>query len=281
MNDRAHRTATVCVYKPVTVGPQKKHWVEFQLLDEMGEPLAHLPWRAINQAVRDCVVPEYSGVTDAQGVIRLEGLYPLDMTLLMDADPLADVLQQRRLRTERPEPEPPIVTSSSPVYGPQPSEFSPVERRARAEGHAWHYLRIGQLCDRLPRFKPALENPKAPPPYHFPDTTFSGFTARYEELNRRHVLEVCPLRAWSLILHHQKEYSLTNAYNLALMSNLAYSTCGVGVHGSIDYFFYHQCLDLTRTPRVWDGGQNWPCVVEDVPFDQRYTTGKLLDTTQG
>lgn len=281
MNDREHRTETVCVYKPVTVGPQKKHWVEFQLVDEMGEPLADLPWRAINQAVRDGCVPEYSGVTDAQGVIRLEGLYPLDMTLLMEADPLATVLQQRRLRTERPEPEHPSPDKKTPVYGPQPSGFSPIEQRARTEGHAWHYLRVGQLCDQLPRFNPPLDNSKSPPPYHFPDATFSGFTARYEELNRRHVLEVCPLRAWSLILHHQTEYSLTNAYNLALMSNLAYSKHTDCVYGSISYFFERQCLDLTRTPHVWDGGQNWPCVVEDVPFDERYTMAELLDTNQG
>ncbi|MFJ3483671.1 lipase family protein [Pseudomonas sp. NPDC090202] len=278
MNDREHRTDTVCVYKPVTIGPQKKHWVEFQLLDEMGDPLANLPWRAINDAVREGCVPEYSGLTDAQGVIRLEGLYPLDMTLLMAADPLAEVLQQRRLRTERAEPEHPVPGDPTPVYGPMRSGFSPVEQRANADGHVWHYLRIGQLCDRLPNFEPKLDDPKAPPPYHFPDTTYSGFTARYEQLNRRHVLEVCPLRAWSLILHHQKEYSLTNAYNLALMSNLAYSKVNGLMHGSIKYFFDRQCLDMSRTPRVWDGGPNWPCVVKDVPFDDRYTVGELLNT---
>jgi hypothetical protein len=280
MNDRMHRTDTICVYKPVIAGPQKKHWVEFQLLDEMGEPLANLPWRAINEAVRQDCVPEYSGVTDAEGVIRLEGLYPLDMTLLMAADPLAEVLQQRRLRTERAEPEYPPFGDRSPVYGSQRSGFSPVEKRSRADGHAWQYLRIGQLCDRLPKFEPALSDPESPPPFHFPDPAFSGFTARYEELNRRHVLEVCPLRAWSLILHHQSEYSLTNAYNLALMSNLVYSNLADHLYGSIDYFFHQQCLDLSRTPRVWDDGQKWPCVVEDVPFDGRYTVGELLDTAK-
>ncbi|MGH8416513.1 MAG: lipase family protein [Pseudomonas sp.] len=279
MNDTQHRTDTVCIYKPVVIGPQKKHWVEFQLLDELGEPLANLPWRAINEAVREGCVPEYSGVTDADGVIRLENLYPLDVTLLMAADPLANALQQRRLRPERPEPERPAPGERTPVYGPVPSGFSPIEKRARADGHVWHYLRIGQLCDRLPTFEPALDAPESPPPYHFPDTTYSGFTARYEELNRRHVLEVCPLRAWSLILHHQTEYSLTNAYNLALMSNLAYSNVAEDLYGSVKYFFHQQCLDLSRTPRVWDGGNQWPCVVKDVPFEERYTVGNLLDTT--
>jgi hypothetical protein len=80
VSDRQHQTDIFCTYKAVTAGPQKKHWVEFQLVDELGNPLANLPWRAVNQAVRDGCVPEYTGITDAEGVIRLENLYPLDMT---------------------------------------------------------------------------------------------------------------------------------------------------------------------------------------------------------
>jgi hypothetical protein len=76
MSDRQHHTDLFCTYKPVTAGPQKKHWVEFQLVDELGEPLANLPWRAVNQAVRDGCVPEYTGITDAPYYNTLKARLP-------------------------------------------------------------------------------------------------------------------------------------------------------------------------------------------------------------
>jgi hypothetical protein len=280
MKDRQHQTDIFCTYKPVAIGPQKTHWVEFQLVDELGAPLANLPWRAINQAVRDGCVPEYSGFTDAQGVIRLEDLHPLDVTLLMPAAPLAEVLQQRRLRAVRPEPERPGASDSKPLYGKQRPGFSPVEQQALEQGHAYHYLRIGQLCDELPAFNPPWPELDPPPAYHFPDAEFSGFTVQYEALNCRHVLEVCPLRAWSLVLHDEQAYSLANAYNLGLMSILSYSNKSKNLHGSPKEFFGQQCLDLSRTPRVWDGGRNWPCLVTDVAFNDRYQRCEVLDTAK-
>jgi pimeloyl-ACP methyl ester carboxylesterase len=280
MKDRKHQTDIFCTYKPVAIGPQKTHWVEFQLVDELGEPLANLPWRAINQAVRDGCVAEYSGSTDAQGVVRLEELYPLDVTLLMPATPLAEVLQQRRLRAVRPEPERPGAGDSKPLYGAQRPGFSPVEKQAIELGHAYHYLRIGQLCDQLPTFNPPWPELEPAPAYHFPDAGFSGFTVPYEALNTRHVLEVCPLRAWSLVLHHQPEYSLANAYNLGLTSILSYSNQHKMQHGSPVEFFEQQCTDMSRTPRIWDGGKNWPCLVTDVPFDDRYEPCEVLNTAR-
>ncbi|NWA99696.1 hypothetical protein HX879_33370, partial [Pseudomonas gingeri] len=58
MNDRILRTDTICTVQEVICGPQIKHWVEFQLLDEQGEPLANLPWRAVNDATRAACAPE-------------------------------------------------------------------------------------------------------------------------------------------------------------------------------------------------------------------------------
>jgi hypothetical protein len=280
MKDRQHQTDIFCTYKPVAIGPQKTHWVEFQLVDELGEPLANLPWRATNQAVRDGCVAEYSGMTDAQGVIRLEDLHPIDVTLLMAATPLAEVLQQRRLRAVRPEPARPGASDSKPLYGKQRPRFSPVEKQAIEQGHAYHYLRIGQLCDELPALNPPWPELAPPPAYHFPDAEFSGFTVQYEALNCRHVLEVCPLRAWSLVLHDEQKYSLANAYNLGLMSILSYSNRAENLYGSPEYFFAEQCLDLSRTPRVWDGGKNWPCLVTDVAFDLRYEPCYVMNTAK-
>jgi len=278
MNDSLHYTDTLNPFKDFIGGKQIQHWVEFQLLDERGQPLANLPYRAVNEASRGGFVPEFVGYSDAEGVIRLEGLHPLAVTLLMEADPLAERLQSRSLRAVRAEPPRPGVGDRSPLYGPQRPGFSPIEEEALAKGHDYHYLRIGQLCDDLPMLDPPAPDPKLSPAFHFPDPEFGGFTVSGDRLDRRHVLEVCPFRAWSLVLHHQEEYSLVNAYNLGLMSILAYSNRDESDLGSVNELFERQCLDLSRTPRVWDSGQAWPCVVVDVPFSDRYTAVKPLDT---
>ncbi|RON51541.1 lipase family protein [Pseudomonas frederiksbergensis] len=280
MNYPYHRTDTLNPFKDFTGGQQKQHWIEFQLLDEQGEPLANMPYQVINDAIREGFFPGCPGQSDAQGVIRIEGLHPIPITLKLQANPLAELLQTRRLRAVRAEPSRPGIGNRTPLYGPQRSGFSPIEKQAQAEGHDYHYLRIGQLCDKEPDFAPPLADRKLLPAYHFPDAKFKGFTVSGEELDRRHVLEVCPFRAWSLVLHHQSEYSLANAYNLGLMSILAYSTLPKKERGSVDGFFEQQCLDLSRTPGVWDGKMMCPCLVQDVPFDDRYTTVKPLDTTQ-
>ena len=280
MNDPWHRTDTLNPFKDFTGGKQKQHWIEFQLLDEQGDPLSNMPYRVENDATRAACAPEYAGRSDAQGVIRIDGLHPLAITLKIQADPLAEQLQMRRLRAERPEPPRPGVGNRTPLYGPQRSGFSPIEKHALTDGHGYHYLRIGQLCDQRPTFAPPLEAPDQLPAFHFPDRTFSGFTVGDERLDRRHVLEICPFRAWSLVLHHQAGYSLANAYNLGLMSILAYSTRDENERGSVKELFEQQFLDLSRTPRVWDNGQAWPCLVSDVPFKDRYVSVEPLDTTQ-
>ncbi|WP_176517318.1 lipase family protein [Pseudomonas faucium] len=281
MNEFLHRTDTLGSSKVVICGKQKTHWLEFQLLDERGEPLAHMPYRAESDATRAACVPVYTGLSDVHGVIRLEGLHPIRISLKLAADPLAKQLATRRLRSKRPEPAHPGLGDPTPLHGPQRPGFSPIERQALAAGHAYHYLRIGQLCDQLPIFDPPLTDANSLPVYHFPDPDYEGFSVVYEDLNRRHVLEICPLRAWSLVLHHQRDYSLANAYNLGLMSILSYSKSPGLDRGSVKDFFERQCTDLSRTPRVLDNGQAWPCLVTDVPFEERYAVAELLDTTRG
>lgn len=280
-------TDTVCAVGIIYGGKQIEEWVEFQLLDEQGEPLAHQPYRAINEATRCHHIPEFRGKSDAQGIIRLENVFGLALTLLLTANPLAEVLQTRRLRATRAE----TPVSFPYRYDPSPAGHSPIEQQALADGHAYHYLRIGQVCDRLPDLEPALSAQGKLPAFHFPDPEFKGFTVSGDVLNRRHVLEICPLRAWSLVLHHQPEYSMVNAYNLGLMASLSYSTAHrrelewqadadlSNVLRTVEDFFFRQCSDLSRTPMVTDvRGDTFPAVVVDVPFDHRYTTAVMLDS---
>lgn len=101
MNDPMHRTDTLNPSKDFIGGKQKQHWIELQLLDEQGAPLANMPYQAINDAIRERCFPECAGLSDAQGVIRIEGLHPIPITLKVQADPLAELLQPRRLRADR------------------------------------------------------------------------------------------------------------------------------------------------------------------------------------
>lgn len=278
MKEFTHRTDALGSCKVVVVGKQKKHWIEFQLVDEQGAPLVNMPYTATNEATRCGMVPVFTGKTDAEGVLRLEELHPLTITLTIDADALADELKTRRPRAQRQEPPRPWLNYSIPSYGTDRCATSPVEAQAKSDGHGYEYLRIGQLCDRLPRLERSGDEPDSALDFHFPDRLFGGYTRDYEHLNRRHVLEVCPFRAWVLVLHHQKEYSLTNAYNLALMSLMAYSRAPEKTWGSPKEFFYDQCNNLSRTPTVMDNSQLWPSIVTDVSFDERHTLVEVMDT---
>jgi len=293
MNDRLHRTDTLGPSKDVRVGSQKKQWIEFVLLDEQGDPLPNITYRAVNDATRANCARECGGKSDANGLIRLEGLNEVPITLLLDATPLAELLQTRRLRPMRPESR--VEKVYAYTYDAPPSGWSPIEEQAKSAGNLYHYLRIGQICDSLPDFDPPLSDPKKLPAFHFPDPDFGGFTVPAEQLDRRHVLEICPLRAWQLVLHHQPEYSMVNGYNLGLMANLSYSTVvqeelekakktgkqvdAETLFGGVEELFFRQCLDLSRTPMMLDAkGEQFPSVVMDVPFEERYTTAVMLDT---
>lgn len=259
-----HYTSVTCERKTVAVdNKQKRYWVEFQLLDEQGEPVANMPYRGINDATRCQHVKEYTGHSDASGIIRIEGLHNLDLNLLISAQPLADEMEKRKLRVSRGE------------------THSQVKETAQKEGHEYRYVRIGELCDRLPEITPAWQDKKNPPKYHFPNAAFPGLTV--EKLNSRYVLEVCPFRAWVPWLKHTKEYNLVNAYNLSLMAILVYADDEENeeliASGSINDFFFTQLLDLAQMPNKVNS-QYFPLAVHDVPFSQRYNQVEFIDTSK-
>jgi esterase/lipase len=259
-----HYTSVTGERKKVTVDSnQKKYWVEFQLLDELGAPVTHMPYRAVNDATRSKHIKEYTGQSDASGIIRIEDLHCLDLTLLISAQPLADEMENRKLRIKRGE------------------KNSQVKKNAQQEGYEYRYVRIGELCDQLPNITPEWHDKKHPPKYHFPDPAFPGLTV--EKLNCRHVLEVCPFRAWSPWLKHTKEYNLINAYNLSLMAVLVYADDEENeeriAHGSIKDFFFNQLLSLEQLPNKVNN-QYFPLAAHDVPFSQRYNQVRFIDTSK-
>ncbi|MEK9496108.1 lipase family protein [Photorhabdus sp. P32] len=234
-----------------------KNWLEFQLVDEQGKPLVNMPYRL---KIRGNPRLGRKGVTDGNGLLREEDMPPHPVTLYIGAQPLADEMEQRSLREKRGE------------------EFSVVKPKAEAEGHQYRYVTIGQISDGLPALNDWNDPKKIPPPYHFPDPEPKGYEVY--PVNRRYVLEVCPFRAWVLQLHHQKEYSIVNAYNQCLMSVLAYADGDVDVEGSVLHFFNRQMVDVSKLPYQMEKASATP-VVYDVPFSERYTRVEFIDSQAG
>ncbi|MDE9467438.1 lipase family protein [Xenorhabdus bovienii] len=237
-----------------------KHWIEFQLVDEQGEPLAGMPYKLVSISNKKDV---RTGITNGEGLLREENLPPTPVRLWIDPQKLTDEMELRPLRT---------------VRGPLGSKVKP---KARTQGHFYRYIKIGDLCDKAPQID-NWNNKEELPKYHFPDNKFFGFKAAF--VDARWILEVCPFRAWVLLLHHQKEYSLVNAYNQGLMSVLAYANATDNgdkdtkeYSGSVFHFFKEQLLDLSRLPNRIEQKDFRP-IVYDAPFRERYITVEFIDT---
>lgn len=245
-------TSLECKYPDAYTGKQKKHWVEIQLLDELEDPIANMPYVAENAATRSQCA-SYTGKSDASGIIRIEGLHPIELILHIEAKSLAEEMEKRALRR----------------FGRAEND-STVKPKAVIEGYEYRYLKIGQLCDVLPEMMPEWKDKANPPEYHFPDSRFAG--QMIKKLNCRYVFEVCPFRAWSLILHHQTDYSIVNAYNLGITADLSYFT-----EDKIIRYFEHECIDLSAAPKLSDANDYY-AVVKDVPFSQRYINPRFVTT---
>ncbi len=243
-------------------GQQKKYWVEIQLVDEQGKAVANIPYRAENAPTRDGYIPPYSGKSDANGVVRIEKLHPVDLTLFLEAQSLSDEMETRVLRSVREE-------KNSNIRGP-----------AERDGYIWHYAVIGELCDKVPTIEDWKE--KSLPAFHFPEEkSFKGLVIKFPQLNKRHIIEICPFRAWELVLHHQNDYSMANAINLGAAASLAYADDNILDKASITQFFIGQCQDLSKVPQLHKDNYNTNTLVQDVPFSNRYQTPVYLDTSKG
>ncbi len=255
MSNKEHNTSIKEESKIVSLSAKNQtSWVEFQLLDEMNKPVANMPYRAINDATKSDHVKEYTGNSDASGIIRIEGLHHLDLTLFIEAQPLADEMEKRLLSLER--------------VSAYQMKMAPINVD-KESGCICYYTVIGQLCDKAPNISEWADTKL--PKFHFPDPDFSGLLISNMYFNTRILIKICPFRAWSLLLHHTKEYSIVNAMNLGLMADFAYSG-----GDKINKFFNHQCLDLSQVPQLL-----YRPVIIDVPFSERYVNPTFLDTSVG
>lgn len=236
---------------------QEPYWVEVQLVDEQGAAVANMPWQAENSATPGGYEKALKGISDDKGLIRIEPRYGSELRLFIDAQPLANEMEQRPMGVSR-----------------DPNE-STVREGAQDKGYIWHYAVMGELCRTYPDIEKRNGEP-FPPQFHFPQNkSLKGFKIRTNELEKRHVIEIFPFRAWELVLHHQSEYSIANAINLGASASLAYAD-----DDQISYFFINQCQDLSRIPQIHKDGVSYNTLVRDVPFRDRYNLPVFMDTSQ-
>lgn len=273
-----------------------KYEAEIKLVDELGQPLPNLPYVLwVGHGPKKII--RQGKQSSGDGVVVEKELPPGPLYLMLEADALADVLQEphRHLRLSRSD------------YG------TPVLREAEQQGRLPRYARFGQLVDRLPALfeeeQQKEEDKRHPlPPYHFPHGDPAKASAARRPLyvfskegarSIKITLEITPLRAWVLMLEHSPEYNLGNAHNLALMAHLAYAdgkaneasaerikqqaagyvpTANERAH-SIEHFFVEQMQDLSRLP-YGINALSKITLVKDVSYRDRYETPKFIDATE-
>ncbi|NTZ36213.1 lipase family protein [Enterobacter sp. JMULE2] len=225
-----------------------------QLVDENDNPVANMSCRAENEASRDKVIEPYTGKTNSEGVFRIDNLLHPDLTLFVESQSLADEMEKRPLSIERTNS---YSMKMSPVTVDKKSSF------------ICYYVVIGQLCDKAPQI--SGWEAKELPAFHFPDPEFSGLTISNMYFNARIIVKICPFRAWNILLHHTKEYSIVNAMNLGVLANLSYNE-----KEDVFSLFNKKFQDLSEVPLL-----GYCPLVIDVPFSERYIDPIFLDTTEG
>lgn len=280
-------------YKTVMCrGEQHKYWLELQFVDENNTPVTGLNvrleyhplasardvemWRKFGHDYNPTPPPNPpAGVTDGQGVVRFDDLYWIAVDVKTDAQPLADEMEKRPLGLRRNPNSQPVSNNMFRPETRDPKWRSDVQEKAETAGYIHHYVTIGELCDRLPEIEGWTE--PEPPKFHFPPgRSLKGTEIVREALDKRHVIEICPFRAWVLDLHDTKEYDLANGLNLGIMADLAYSV--EARNPAIDYFFREKCLDLSCIPQFAEYPSYFHTLAVDVPFRDRYLARLYLNT---
>lgn len=152
-------------------GEPHQYWLELQFVDENNVPI-----KGLN------VMPEYQPLTylanpappphppaettDEHGVVRLEDLKWITVSVKTDAQQIADEMEQRPLGIRRNPNSQPVSNNALRRTTRDMSWHSDVQNEAENTGYEHHYVTIGEICDRLPEIE-GWDSPE-PPEFHFP-----------------------------------------------------------------------------------------------------------------
>ncbi|AYD46129.1 lipase family protein, partial (plasmid) [Yersinia rochesterensis] len=258
---------------------QRKYWLELQLVDESNNPVTGmnvtLTYLPPNGGLRFCPPPPPGGVTDSEGVVRFDDLYWVGVSVKTEAQSLADEMETRPLSISRNPNSQPVSQNTFRRETRDKNWRSEVQEKAETAGHTHHYVTIGELCDRLPEIEGWIE--PEPPKFHFPPgKALKGTEVTRDALEQRHVIEICPFRAWVLPLHDTQDYDLANALNLGIMADLVYAA--EVKNPTIDYFFRQKCQDLSCLPQLAEYPNYFHTLAVDVPFRERYQPPVYMNT---
>ena len=289
-------TSLRLTFKAVACGKQKPYWPELQFMDEDHHPVSGLNvrleyhplatepelalWARGGHTRFDPTSPPNpsAGVTDSQGLVRFDDLYGIAVGVKTGGQQLADIMEQRPLGLRRNPNSQPVSGNAFRRETRYKSWRSDVQEKAEAAGYRHHYVTIGELCDRLPEIEGWTE--PEPPAFHFPPgRSLKGTEIARDALEQRHVIEICPFRAWVLPLHDTTEYDLANALNLGIMADLVYAA--EAKNPTIDYFFRQTCQDLSCLPQIAEYPNYFHTLAVDVPFRERYQPPLYLNTGEG
>ena len=235
-------------------------WIEILLVDELNNPISDMPYTLTVSGGE-----KRTGKTDRNGIVRETDLPPTGGRFSINAQMLADEMEKRPLRVRR-------------------NSSSQIRYDATQRNDNYRYLTIGDLCDAAPKIL-KWDQPELPK-YHFKKQQPNGYMVIFR--NERWVFEVCPFRAWSFLLHHQKDYSITNACNLSILSVLSYASFKANndkepnaenYSGSIEDVFFNQLFDLSQIPQQF-AKESFTPIIYDVPFSERYTDVEFIDSAK-
>lgn len=277
-------------------GEQRKYWLELQFVDENHTPViglkVMLDYHPLATAEQVAMNHQYgdhtfdptpppnppAGITDSQGYVRFDNLYWVSLDVKTDGQQLTDEMAQRPLGLRRNPNSQPVSKNAFHRETRDKNWRSEVQNNAEAAGCMYHYVTIGELCDKVPLIENWVD--PEPPEFHFPPgRSLKGTEITREALDRRHLIEICPFRAWVLTLNDTAAYDLANGLNLGIMSDLAYTA--EASNSAIDYFFRQKCLDLSCIPQFAEYPSYFHTLAVDVPFCDRYLAPVYMNTGEG
>lgn len=276
IGDNTTRTSIAHKGKVVAVRrEQKRYTLALQFVDEMGTPVINLSVMAENDVTRSGYIPANAlhAETDGEGIVKFKDLHWCNVRIFTDAQQLADEMEKRPLSISR---NPNSQPTSKNIFLPETRDKkwrSNVQISAEQKGYTHHYVTLGELCNKAPHIADWPE--EAPlPAFHFQaEKALKGLEIPRAALNKRHVIEICPFRAWTLALSDVTDYSVVNGLNLGVMADLAYSD-----GDTIAAFFNQRCQDLSTTPQHTEFPAYFHVVSVDVPFSERYLPPVFMDT---
>lgn len=263
--------------------PLKNAWVSFRLVDEHGEgsPYAGLPYRLFDNQGQ---VNE--GLLDSDGFAHITDVHPGIMVLELSQpattfiNPWYEELSIREV-FKVPLTAIQIAAEQSPA-GPRRTDGQTYLARERAAKEDAYFIRaeVSDFVASKGHLPTPDENWTTPSALKQNAGSAADQPGVALGCNRRHVIEIKALRAYSPLLSRGADFCALNAYHLAVMSAFAYAPFSTSTNpyssapppysalGSIGHVFQNQ-LGRRIQPTQFNTASPYHLLCEEVPYSKR------------